>query len=341
MKSLSQKEIYTYLLGVVLISILQGSSIGVNGAFLDTLYYYDLYRLIEENGLIYTVTAISTQSGKFEPIIAIVFQIESFLFGPSISEFNFLIINMIALNVLLAISFFDIIKNNTKSLLTLLIIPAIIISGYLVFSKGLWFWRSFIGLFFFILFIKERNIFYKIAYISLCYLSHTSYVIFILMYLVIEFLYKKGGLAYFLILTIVSITLSLIANKFQEIFSFVVSNSDPTIFFSDGGNHAIKVWLSVFYSMTILLLLYKTAIKSNMVILYLFCLLCVAISIVSYNNYHFMNRVFLPASLMIGFLPFAFSSNNLNIKLAKIMVVLTVLPGTRLVLNLFAGNFYE
>ncbi len=340
MKFILNKKIYAYFSGVILISVLQGTAIGTNGVFLDTLYYYELYQLIEENGLLYTVTAIYTQSGKFEPIISVLFYIEGFLFGSIISESIFLIVNMVILNSFLSYCFFPSIKNNVKNSLLLLIITTIIISGYLVFSKGLWFWRSFLGLSFFLLLIKEKNIFYKLIYALLCCFSHTSYILFLLIYLLVNFAYKKGGILFFSILTIISLTFTLVANKFQGIFSFAVSNTDPTIFFSDGGSHTIIVWFSVFYSMIILLLLYKAAIKSDNRIIYLFCILCTIISLVSYNNYHFMNRVFLPTSLIIGFLPFTFSSHSINIKLAKIMILFSVIPGIRLIFNLFAGDFY-
>jgi len=106
-----------------------------------------------------------------------------------------------------------------------------------------------------------------------------------------------------------------------------------------GGSHTISVAVSIIYAGLILFLLYAPIKNDSYMPIYYYMCFLVFISIVNVTNYHLMNRLFLPASIVVVFLPFLITGKSKNILYARILVFLSVLPTVRLLYMMITGSF--
>ena len=317
--------------------LLQGISLAYFGAFQDSLNYYQLFESVSINGSLVAIRDLIALSSKFEPGIVLLFSIESFFFGSNLSEFWFLVLNMTLLNILICCVMFSLkvpIRNEKSNLF---LASFIAVMGYLVFSKELYFWKSILAACFFIGFVRCKS-WKRFALGIFSVLCHASFLAFIILFLFTEKISKYGYCYLFYFLGMLGLVL--LVEAFPELSALVVSGGDLSVFLEPGGDHAFKVWLSVLFSLVILLLVYKEYINhSSLRPIFIFCFGLVLSSLMSFNSYHFMNRLFLPASLFVGFFPFVVVNDTFNFKLARIMIILSILPSLRLISMLFSGDF--
>lgn len=330
----------SFLLGGLVAGLIQGASFSQLGLFQDSEIYYFLYGNIIENGFYDTAFNFTIQTSKFEPVFLIILWVQRFLFGESLSESYFIILNIMLINGVLAYVFSKIISKNYRHKYYLFLIGFVVLSGYLILSKNMYFWRSIYSTCFMLLMIKSiglKRIFWGVVAI----LTHSSSFLFIFLFLVsdgVSSIHKKY--AYLIFFSLI-ISFALFREVLIEHLDFSVSGGVVEVFTAAGGEHAIKVWLSIFYSILIHSLIHKTYINNESLRpIYLFSLAVLVFSLLSFNSYHLMNRVFLPASLIVGFLPFLVKCNCFKISVARFLVVLSVLPAVRLNYMLLSGQFY-
>lgn len=317
--------------------LLQGISLAYFGAFQDSLNYYQLFESASNNGSLVAIRDLVILTSKFEPIIVLLFSVENFFFGSTLSEFWFLVLNMSLLNVLICFVMFalkDQIRNENSNIF---LASFVVVMGYLVFSKELYFWRSILAACFFIGFIRGKP-WKRLVFAIFSILCHSSFLFFCALFLLVEKISKTkyGHLYFFFAMTGL---VALVANL-QEFSGFLVSGSDASVFLAVGGEHAIKVWTSVVFSLIVMLLVYKEYMNhASLRALFIFCFGLILASLMSFNSYHFMNRIFLPASLYVGFFPFLIVNNKFKFKFARFMVVMSIVPTIRLLIMMFSGDF--
>lgn len=142
---------YLFLFGTFIGTGIISFAISKFGLFQDTLNYFSMYNILSQVGIYDAVFGFLIQTGKFEPIIFLLFSFIQILIGDKAGEFLFLFSFLSILNYL----FFLILLN--KSIFFVqwkpiyyLFLGIVIVSTYLVFSKELYFWRSLLGLVFFL-----------------------------------------------------------------------------------------------------------------------------------------------------------------------------------------------
>ena len=332
-------KLLSFLTGAFVAGIIQGFALSTFGAFEDSRVYYDLYKNVENIGVYDGVLSFMAQTSKFEPLVVLLFALESVLSGGSLTEFWFLVVNMTMLNVLVSSVMFPFMSNRNKNVGYLFVVGFAVVSGYLVFSKELYVWRSVLAFAFFILFAGGTSWQRWLWAVAAC-LAHTSFVMFIVLMVIIESICKSNKNYLLVLLGIGMLGSILIVQYFPEMFEFMVGGGDLSVFLSAGAEHTIKAWLANLFALIILLLVYREY-KTNITLrpLYIFCLMTVMASLVAYSSYHYMARIILPASLIVGFLPFLIESNKLQFKLARLCIVLSILPSARLLIMLFSGDF--
>jgi hypothetical protein len=332
-------KLLSFLTGAFVAGIIQGFALGSFGAFEDSAVYFNLYKDVQYLGIYDGLQAFMAQTSKFEPVLILLFALESKLSGGLLSEYWFLVINMTLLNVLVSMVMFPFIGNRNKNSGYLFFVGFTVVSGYLVFSKELYVWRSVVAFAFFILFAGVKSWQRWLWAVAACS-AHTSFVMFLVLLVIIESIYKSDK-KYLLVLLGIGMLGSIsIVQYFPGMFEFMVGGGDLSVFLSEGGEHTIKAWLANLFALFILLLLsreYMANIKLGP--LYIFCLITVIASLVAYGSYHYMARIILPASLIVGFLPFLIESNSFQFKLARLCIVLSILPSARLLFILFSGDF--
>ena len=333
-----------FVVGAFVAGLIQGLALGAFGAFQDSSIYFDLYQIVADQGVQDAFLGFVEQTGKYEPILFLLFSVESILSGNSLTEYSFLIVNMVLLNVLVGAVMFTSFKADPLKKKYTFTTGLIVMSGYLVFSKELYFWRNIISFCFFILFVNDASWRRSIWFIA-AVLAHASAALFIPLFLLIELVARLNNRYVYWVAFAGLAAVTLVLPQFSEIIGFAASSGDASIYLEAGGAHTIKVWLSVLFSLLVLLLVYREYMTNNVLRpLYVFCLATVVVSLLSYESYHFMNRIFLPASLIVGFLPFLIEgdrsrSSTVRINLARLCIVISVLPTIRLLTMMFVGDF--
>jgi hypothetical protein len=332
-------KLLSFLTGAFIAGIIQGFALGSFGAFEDSAIYYSLYKDVQDIGVYDGLQSFMAQTSKFEPVVVLLFAFESKLSGGLLSEYWFLVANMTLLNVLVSSVMFPLMSNRNKNVGYLLVVGFAVVSGYLVFSKELYVWRSVVAFVFFILFAGGTSWRRWIWAVAAC-LAHTSFVMFILLLVIIESICKSNKNYLLVVLGIGMLGSISIVQYFPGMFEFMVGGGDLSVFLLEGGEHTIKAWLAILFALIILLLVYREYITNKTLRpLYVFCLLTVMASLVAYNSYQFMLRLTVPASLVVGFLPFLIESNKLRFKLARLCIMLSIIPTIRLLTMLSTGEF--
>ena len=326
-------------IGAFIAGLIQGLALGTFGVFQDSQIYYELYKIVGKLGIYDSVLVFMAETSKFEPVIVTLFAVESILSGGLLTEYWFLVINMILLNLLVFSVMLTLISNKYKNAWYMIIISFSVMSGYLVFSKVLYVWRSAVAFIFFILFIKGTS-WKRLIWAVIACLTHITFVMFILLYMIIEIVSRSRKQYVIIVLGIGMLVAVSLVQLYPDIFGLFASGGNTTAIFLVGGEHTIKAWLAILFSLIVLLLVYSDyMINKSLRPLYIFCLMTVIASLVSYNSYQFMNRIILPAVLVVGFLPFLIESDTLRFKLARLCIFLSILPTARLLYMLFSGSF--
>lgn len=333
-----KKHIF-FVFGAISAGLVQGIALGAFGAFQDSANYYELYESIAKNGFFEGLISFITQTSKVEPIIVFIFWLENFFSASTINENSFLILNMVLLNAMISLVMYPMMDKKYKNIEHMFLIGFIVMSGYLAFSKELYFWRNIISLSLFILMIRDRS---RIRYIwaALSIAAHSASTLFIVLFFLSEYIAELNKRSAYLLFFTGMLGLIILTQEFPQLFGVVASGGDASVFLSEGGEHTLKVWLSILFSLTILILIYSEYINDQRLRpIFVFCLATVLASLVSFNSYHFMNRMFLPASMIIGFLPFLIKKSSQKFKLARFFIVISILPTVRLIAMLFSGTF--
>jgi hypothetical protein len=325
-----------YFLGVFFAGCLKGISLSENGAFQDTLIYYEYYNAIVSQGTYDAILAFSSQSAKFEPVLGFAFSLQSFVL-PELSERYFLIINMWLITVFLAVVFYPYVKNTSRSDINMFMLGLLPSIGYLVLSKELYVWRTIYAFCFFMLMVNSKRKAIIIVFGALAVLSHASALLFMGIYLVCRTLKNNNNIAMFFIIVVSTLTLSI--NSFSEYFSLFTSGGDVDVFTQSGGEHTINVWVSIAFSFLLILLTKEFFINNDLKALWLFSVTTIVIGLLSFNHYHLMNRVFVYASLIAGYIPFLADQKSRFGMTVKVLITLSILPSIRLFYLLFFGGF--
>ena len=327
------------LIGSGIAGLIQGLALGSFGVFQDSQVYYELYKIVGALGIYDGTLVFLAETSKLEPVIVLLFSIESILSGGLLSEYWFLILNIVILNLLVSSVMLALINNKYENALFMFFVGFTVMSGYLAFSKLLYVWRSVLAFAFFILFIKATG-WKRLLWMVMACLTHVSFFIFILLFKLIEISSQFRKKYMFAAIGVSMLGSVFIVQNFPSIFDTFTSGGNASVFFLEGGEHAINAWIAILFSMIVLLLVHHEYInEKSLKALYLFCLITISASLISYNSYQFMNRIILPASLVIGFLPFLIKANTWSFKLARISVVFSVIPTIRLLYMLFSGDF--
>ena len=331
-KALLMRKSHFFILGACIAGLIQGSALGVYGAFEDSLIYFEFYSVCNELGFFAAVQYLMLLTGKFEPVIMILFALESILIGSELSQFWFLVLNITLMNMFVSSVMFKLIVVENKSKKYLFFIGFITVSTYFVFAKTLYVWRSILAFIFFILFVKESSRKRFLWAIIAC-LAHTSFLLFILIYLMVEKIHRSG-------VTILYWLLGIFPSFFQMFMS-----AGATLDLSREGSehvHAIRAWLAILFAFILILLVRRNYISNKKLApLYIFCLLLTVSSLFSFSNYAILTRVSVPSMMIVGFLPYFMDFNNWRFQLARLCVLITMLPTARLLINMFTGTFRE
>lgn len=328
-----------FISGAILVGFLQGTALANFGIFQDSEIYYELYKIVGTYGINDSIIAFTAETSKFEPVIVFLFSFENTLTAGLLNEKWFLILNVIILNVTICTAMFKFIGNESANIMHVLFIAAIVTLSYLIFSKVLYVWRSIVAFLFFILFIRAYG-WKRLVWMALACLTHTSFFLFILLYKIIE-ISSHWRKPYLLIaLGIGMLSAVFIVQYLPFIFDRFTSGNDISTFLVQNEEHGTKAWLAVAFSMVILLLIRREYMEtSSLKPMYVFCVMTTSASLISFGNYQFMNRIILPASLIIGFLPFLINAKTWRFQLARFLILLSIIPTVRLIYMLFNKSF--
>jgi hypothetical protein len=336
---LVMKKLHVFMLGAGTAGLIQGLALGSYGAFEDSLIYFELYKRFSVLGFYGGIQSFALQTGKYEPIIMLIFAFESLLTGGSISEYWFVVVNMILLNVFVSRAMFAFVSTDYKSKTYLFFIAFVASSSYFTFSKTIYVWRSIVAFFYLILFIKETS---RKRYIwaGLAILSHASFLLFILLFILIEKIsWSRIRPLYWSLGIVMAGALPIIAS-FKDIFGIFASAGTTLNFYEEGVQHSLKAWLATLFLLIILLFVHRGYMAIKVLTpLYLICLMTVITAIFSYNSYYVMTRITTPAMLIVGFLPYLVKTKNWRFQVARLCVLLSMLPSLRLMINMLIGNF--
>lgn len=328
-----------FVLGGMLSGLIQGFALGSFGSFQDSANYFELYESISSLGVYEGAVNFAAQTLKIEPLIVILFGIENFFIRPVLTEYLFLVVNITLLNVILALVMYPLMDESCRRTRYALIFGFFIMSGYLVFSKELYFWRNIISFAFFILMARSESR-YRYVWAIFSILAHSSFIIFISIFALLIYISNINRANVYRMFMVGTCGSIFLIQQFPDLFGLVTSGGDVSVFLAVGGEHTIKIWLSILFSLLILALVHSDYMENNKLRpLYLFCLTLVLASLFSYESYHLMNRIFLPASIIIGFLPFLISGSKLRFEISRVLIFLSVLPTVRLIGMLFSGDF--
>ena len=333
--------IYSIVAGIFT-GIFEGIALGNYGVFQDTAVYYDLYKNINQYGVYQTAIDFSGLTKKNEPILLILFYIESLIGLNNINENSFLIINIVLLNTLLA---FVVIKyyfsNNKLRPIYIIIFIITALLSYQSFSKMLYVWRSILAFIFFIISINSNG-YKKVLWICITCFTHITFAPFIGLYLAIEKVSSEKKWCLLYIMAILMPIFIIFVQVNPEFFSSFVVGGDVEVFLSEGDGHSLFSYAAIFYT-TILLLMgcreyfHSPALRN----IYIFSLMTSLASLFAYNTDQLMNRIILPVFLISSFLPFMIKSNSKYILLSRIGVFLSVIPSIRLIYLLYTGEFLK
>lgn len=334
------RKSYIFMFGASIAGLIQGLALGSYGAFQDSQIYFEFYNRFDELGFFDAVQSMMQQTGKVEPVIMLLFAFESLLTGASMSEYWFLVFNMTLLNVLVSGVMFALMSEKYKNKKYLFFIALIVMSSYFAFAKMLYVWRSVLAFTFFILFVRE-TMRKRFIWAGIACLAHASYFLFILLFLLLEKISRsRKTYLYWLVGIGMAGALPLIAS-FPSFFGMFASAGANMDLYEEGIEHTLNAWLAISFSLIVLLLVRRSYMSSGRLTpLYLFCLMTVITSFVSYNSYYVMSRISVPAMLIVGFLPYLLEINNWRFQLARLCILFSVLPTARLLINLLTGDFH-
>jgi hypothetical protein len=327
-----------YFLGAFFAGLLKGFILSENGAFQDTLIYYEYYNAIVSHSAYDAILAFSLQSAKFEPVLGFVFSLQSFLL-PKLSERYFLIVNIWLITTFLAFVFYPYVKTTYRSNINMFMLGFLPAIGYLVLSKDLYVWRTIYAFCFFMLMINSKRKNTAVLFGGFAVLSHASALLFMGIYLICRALkkYNNNKITMFVVVVVSTLTLSI--NSISEYFSLFASGGDVDVFTQSGGEHTINVWTSIAFSFLLIALTKQFFINSDLKALWLFSVITIIIGLLSFEHYHFMNRVFVYASLIAGYVPFLVDQKSRFGMAVKLLIMFSILPSIRLFYLLFFGGF--
>lgn len=328
-----------YLIGAVSSGLVQGFALGEFGAFQDSKIYYELYRIIGTFGIYESSLIFFAETSKFEPIVILLFAAEDILSGGMLNEYWFLVVNMVLLNVFASSVMLTLMQNRNDKFWMMFFVSFIVMTGYLSYSKILYVWRSVIAFVFFIFYIKE-NSWKRFIWAALACLTHFSFLLFIVLFTLIEIASRSRNKNILIMLGVGMLGSVFIVQNFPNIFNQFTSGNDVSLFFLDNEEHASKAWISILFSLIVLLLVFNEYMKNTRIKpLFLFCIILIFAGLVSFNSYQFMNRIILPASMIVGFLPFLIKVNDWRFFIARLIICLSIVPTIRLMYMQFTGSF--
>lgn len=289
------KLIIISMLCAVLVSI----SLSHAPVFEDLEVYYGIYTQMQYSSFYETAERFHSQTGKFEPLILLIFKAYQLVLGDSYELF--LISNFFFINIGSCIVADRYLSVDSSDLRVLPFLFALI--SYSFFSREIYILRTMYGLIFLIVAIFDKRVPVKITTIILAVLAHQTMLVYWALFFVghLSFHYFKRYGAYFILTSISAIAVVLL--KMPSIFSYFVSGGELTIFLDGNDSHTI-ISLAVLLLTGISLFAFlnlgviSTELRSFVSIL----LMLTVISLFNYDHYHLMNRLAAPAIIITPFI---------------------------------------
>jgi hypothetical protein len=296
------KKFYPFILSIALISCIEAFCINKFGVFEDSENYYRIYHDIKNTGLLDSILNFTLQINKFEPIIFLIFYFQSY-FIPENSSFSFLYINFVFLNsaILYSISKIFPLQKNKYLIFSIFIV----LLSYGFFSKLIYIWRTLYALSLFLISISSQKKFYKILFLTLALLSHSTMLIFIVGYYFFSFLSAQFNKTKFLFLAVIIAILINIVFHNTNIGANLVSGGNLDVFFAKNESHYIQSIINVSITLVLLLYCYKHANSRIHISLIISLIFFTFVGLLNSESYHFMNRIAGPSIALAPFIIFS------------------------------------
>lgn len=325
----------SFFMGALVAGALQGLALAAYGPFQDSEIYYNLFLEVTGSGLWPSLSEYANQTGKFEPVAALIFWFESLFLGSSPEPFAFLLTNMVLLNLLVAQTVGRRLFPDGGPLLAFAV-PLLCLSSYLIFSKQLYFWRSALSFCFFLNAVGSLGL-KRALWIAAAVFAHYSAAAFLLLYFILQIAARTSRPVLYEVLVTLLLIIATVFTGELSLLTFFVSGGDLEVFLVPG-EHGARLAIAVLACLIVALLSYRRPAAATRPLL-VFSLVLLVVSLANINNYHLMQRLSLPAFFVIPFIPFAYRWRGIRLLSARWAIALSVLPTLRLWYMLATGEF--
>jgi hypothetical protein len=191
---------------------------------------------------------------------------------------------------------------------------------------------------FFLMLVNSEKCKNKILFILVGTLTHISFAIFSILFLLIKSLRNKlsiGALSVILGFGVFVIQLIMINSSFLKILT---ASGDIVVFTSANATHSIQSITLMIFTLLAILSILRSGLSDNEASVLIMCLVLIIISIFNYSSYHLMNRLAAPALCIVPFMVMLKKSNRWSIFI-KIGYIFSIFFTLRLIYFFATGNF--
>lgn len=268
------------------------------GLFEDLEIYFHLFSQVKDNGVSAAISQFFILTNKFEPIIFLIFYVQSLVGVDSV--FGFLFINFLLLNYL----YVDFARRIFEKIEVRFFYFSAIVAlfSYSFFSREIYIWRSMYAFLFLLLFIDAKTARHRSVCFVLGALTHSTFIFFCMTYWCIEYGIGRFQRNVFYVYYVVCLVLALLLVNLLSSFSVFTSSGDIEVFTASNPSHSLQSFLIVIFTTVALLAFMRCSSSDKERTLALFCLFLCFIALSSHSGYHLMNRVAAPALCLTPFL---------------------------------------
>lgn len=324
---------YSILFWSVFCALIPSYALSQLGLFEDLGIYYYFFEQVGQVGLVDAFCIFYESTGKVEPILFSIFYIQSFIIPND--EFFFLLMNFSILNFGFSKLILKLVRYDGNYYSYMIIVS---ILSYSYFSREIYILRSMYAFLFFLMLVNSEKYRNKFFIILLGTLTHISFSIFAILFLLIKFLRNKlsrGSLFIILGSGVFVIQLIIVSSSF---LSSLTASGDIEVFISANATHSIQSMILVIFTLFAILSIIRPGLSENEASVLLMCLVLIIISMLNYSSYHLMNRVAAPALCIMPFMVMLKKNNRWSV-IIKGGYIFSIFLTLRLIYLFASGNF--
>jgi hypothetical protein len=314
-------------------ALLTALSLSAQPLFEDLANYFYFFNQVNEVGLFETVSTFLLLTGKFEPTIFGLFFLLSLVISNSPAAFlfaNFFLLNFGYMYLTRKIS-----PNKTTMNFLLLLVA---LFSYSYFSREIYILRSMYAFLILLLLINSNNIYFRCMLFLVGTLTHFSFTIFAILYLLIEVSIHRLSKAQLIRLHLFAVLLCAVGLHFAEHLVFLSASGDITAFTYSNNSHVLQSVSVISFTLLASLALAREKLSLKEFSLVGFCIFLTSLALLNFNSYHLMNRIAAPALCIVPFL-ILMRKGSKYIRLFKLGYAVSTVASFRLLYLFLSGNF--